>query len=111
MSTFTWTPDWGARATVKPTVKTTKFGDGYEWRQAVGINSVVEAWDLSFALRDLDEGNDILDFLTTAGGVQSFDWTNPLGVAGKYVCREWPHSFENFNRLTFNLTFEKVYEP
>ena len=38
--TFSWYPDASSQQSCKPAVQVTKFGDGYETRVAVGINTM-----------------------------------------------------------------------
>lgn len=111
MSTFTYVPDFTATGTTKPTVRKSKFGDGYEQRQAFGINQNQISWDLKFTQREDADADAIIDFLDTAGGVDSFDWTPPAGDAGKYVCSEWSYTVEVANRKSINARFDLVYEP
>lgn len=111
MATFTYTPDFGAAFEVKPNVRVSKFGDGYEQRQASGINTQPKNWSLRFSLRSDSEANAIETFLAAQAGVQSFDWTDINGVAGKYVCRAWNRVKDRTNLNTITATFEQVYEP
>ena len=111
MSTFTYVPDFGANGTTKPDIRKSNFGDGYEQRQAFGINSQVISWNLDFNLREDAEADLILAFFETAAAVDSFDWTPPAGDAGKYVCTEWSYTVEVANRKSISAKFEKVYEP
>lgn len=111
MATFTYTADFGASFTVKPSVRVSKFGDGYEQRQANGLNTQPKTWTLKFSLRTDTEANAITDFLTTQAAVSSFDWTDINGTAGKYVCRSWDRSKDRYNLNTVSAQFEQVYEP
>lgn len=112
MTTFTYTPDFGARATIKPRVRTVAFGDGYEQRQANGINARNDTWDLQFQRRTNTEAQGIMDFLDARGGVQAFDWTPPNeSTAIRVVCREWSKTLERYNLNTVTAQFVRIYEP
>lgn len=111
MTTFNYKLDYGVQSEVTPNIRIAKFGDGYEQRQAFGINSLKESWDVKFSLRENTEADAILLFFKTAGGVDSFDWTTPAGDTGKYVCRTWNFIIELANRKTISAKFERVYEP
>ncbi len=111
MATFTYTPDFGIAQDIKPNVRVTQFGDGYEQRQANGINTQRKRWSLKFSLRSDTEAAAITSFLATQGAVSSFDWTDINGTAGKYVCREWNTTKDRYNLNTISTTFEQVYEP
>lgn len=93
-----WHPDEEDEMEVTPTVKVTKFGEGYEQRTPFGIHTKPRVWSLKFT-RPLAEIRPILSFLEEKGGVASFSWKDPLWRAnkgdgtpdpiGKYVCRKW----------------------
>jgi phage-related protein len=112
MATFTWTPDFGAKAAYKPRVRVTSFGDGYEQRQADGINARSDLWDLQFQNRTDVETSAILSFLETRAGVEAFDWTPPTeSTAIRVVCREWTKSLNRNNLNAVTAQFVRVYEP
>jgi phage-related protein len=111
VATFTYTPDYGATYDNKPDVRVSKFGDGYEQRQANGLNSLRKTWQLKFSLRSNTEADAITAFLGARAAVESFDWTDVDGAAGKYVCRSWNRSKDRFNLNTITATFEQVFEP
>lgn len=112
MATFTITPDFGASYEVKPNVRQTKFGDGYEQRQAnAPFNTRAKKWALRFSLRTDAEVAAIIAFLEAQNGVASFDWTAIDGTTGKYVCRSWSSAKERFNLNTVSCEFEQVFEP
>ena len=106
--TFSWYPSWESEKTVKPEVTVTKFGDGYEARQAAGLNFRKQVWDLVF------EGNDALvnaidAFLYARGGVESFTWTNPNNQTLVFVCDEWRiKRVKGYRQLS--ATFRQVFE-
>jgi phage-related protein len=112
MATFTWTPDFGAQKTTKPTVSVVKFGDGYESRVKHGINTNQVSWSLRFGLRDDEEIAEIEEFLADKEGVEAFEWTPPTeDDASNFVCREWSKSLDHAGRSTISATFEEVFEP
>ena len=112
MSTFTWTPDFGAAADYKPRVRVARFGDGYEQRVPDGINTARDAWNLRFAVRNDTETNAILAFLRARNAFEAFNWTPPgEATAILVVCREWQRTFDAHNQNTITATFIRVYEP
>jgi phage-related protein len=112
MATFTWTPDFGAKAAYKPRVRVASFGDGYEQRQAEGINARSDLWDLQFQNRTDSETSSILSFLEARAGVEAFDWTPPTELTAiRVVCREWTKSLDRNNLNTVTAQFTRVYEP
>jgi phage-related protein len=111
MTTFTYAPDYSAQQTVKPRVRIAKFGDGYEQRQADGINTQAQVWALTFANRSNTDTAAITGFLAARGAVEAFTWTPPDSTASiKVVCREWQKTMNRFNLNTISATFEQVFE-
>ena len=111
MAVFTYTPDYGAEKDIKPNVRQSKFGDGYQQRQANGINTMPGTWPLTFSLRTDTEADAVEAFLVARAGGEAFDWTPPSGAAGKYVCMAWRRRKDRYNLNTITCTFEQVYEP
>jgi len=112
MTTFTVTPDFGAKAAYKPRVRRVAFGDGYEQRQADGINTQPATWDLQFQNRTDTETATIIDFLEARGAVQAFDWTPPNEASAiRVVCREWSKSVDRANLNMVSAQFIEVFEP
>jgi len=111
MATFTYTPSFTADLEEQPIVRSVRFGDGYEQRLAYGLNTQPKKWSLTFLNRTDTERDNILGFLRARGGVESFDWTDPAGYAGKWVCKAWNNSLVNCNFNNITATFEEVFEP
>lgn len=107
--TFEWHPDAGATCAIKPSVHTTKFGDGYELRTSAQINASPEKWTVKFT-RAADEFGQIDAFLKARGAMESFLWTTPEGNAGTYVCREWSKTRLRGGAAELSATFEQVFE-
>ena len=108
LQTFSWKPDIESQQSCKPSVQVTKFGDGYEARLAMGINTMPMKWSLQFT-KGRTEALDIVNFLRARGAVQAFNWTNPLDEAGVYVCREWKVT-SKAGGLLISCEFEQVFE-
>jgi len=108
MTTFTYSPNYGAAVDKTPKVKRAQFGDGYQQRVGDGINTTARSWSLSF------EGTkteiDAVDlFLQTEGGVTAFTWTPPTGAVGKWLCGQWSNSITDFDHYSLIATFEEVF--
>lgn len=50
------------------------------------------------------------NFLRSRGAVQSFDWTTPSGIAGKFLCEEWSRTVEEPNLENIRVTFRQVFD-
>lgn len=110
--TFTWTPDFGAGKASKPTISPVKFGDGYEQRAAVGLNTNPKTWNLAFSKRDISEIDAIDSFLDARGAVERFSWTPPRASDPVVVvCRQWSRTYENAAMDSLTATFDEVFEP
>lgn len=110
MATFTWIPNYSASVDIEPAVIRAKFGDGYEQRVGDGINNQARKWAVAFTLAPSDI-TVIDNFLKARYGVESFDWTPPSESTGKWVCRSWKKSKDNYGQDTLSATFEEVFEP
>lgn len=107
---FTWTPDIGAGREVAPIVNVTQFGDGYELRTASQINVNKRKWSLTFT-SNLAGIKPAVAFLDEHQGRISFDFTDPWGEDGTYVCRNWSSRQTKFGIYELTATFEEVFEP
>lgn len=107
--TFSWFPDAGHKKSVSPRVRVAKFGDGYEQRVRDGINTMSQAWDLTFTGSAV-EINAIEAFLVARGGANFFLWTTPEQQTGKYVCRSWDKSRERGVKVSLSCKFEQVFD-
>ena len=110
MATFIWTPTYGSNVTVKPTVEVAQYGDGYEQRVGLAINSKARKWALTFANRPNATADAIELFLGTANAIASFVWQPPQGLAGTWVCREWQVQQTGPYTRTITGTFDEVFE-
>lgn len=106
MSEFTLIPDFGAALECKPSVEVAKYGDGYEQRVGTAINAQANKWSLKFTR----EAAAALAFVKARNGQESFTWTDPLGVSGSYVCREWNLSHLGATHFALLCDFEQVFE-
>jgi len=111
MPTFTWIPTKEPTEGSQPRVRAFAAGDGYEQRTRFGLNTNPKEWSLEFSNRTDAEREQIADFLDSRGGVESFDWTSPRGVSGKYKCPQWQITLSNCNNNQIRATFQQVYEP
>lgn len=109
LQTFPWFPDTEGSEEHEPKVQVTKFGDGYEARAAQGMNSDPATWPLSFT-RGGAEALAIRAFLKARGAVEAFNWTNPFGETGTYVCDKWTVKRKGGDVLEISATFRQVFE-
>lgn len=110
MADFTWKADFGAQEKTTPRVLVLSFGDGYEQRAANGIHRVSRSWSLTFSNRTDVEAAEIIDFLSTAGGVTGFTWTPPFGAVGTWKVSSWQHSITNYDVNNIVAEFIEVFD-
>lgn len=108
MTTFTFSPKYGAALTKTPRVRAAQFGDGYQQRVGDGINLIPRSWSLNFEGSKADI--DAIDlFLATESGITSFNWTPPTGATGKWLCSDWSPSINEFDNWVLNANFQEVF--
>lgn len=110
MAIFTWIPSLNSQLDEEPRVLSAAFGDGYEQRAGDGINNNLPKWSLRFDTRTVSEAGAIRDFLRACNGVDSFDWTPPMGTAGKFLCRKWSMNASGPLSYDISAVFEEVPE-
>ncbi|AVU66230.1 phage tail protein [Escherichia coli] len=111
---FRWTPQRSYSVTREPNVSVVKLGDGYEQRQAKGINTLLDSYTLVFKGSSAgcgDGGNVAIQaeaFLRARGAVEAFYWTPSMdNVQRLFVCRSWSMTKDG-PVYTLNATFEQV---
>lgn len=109
---FDWAESDRTSLDEEPRVKKAKFGDGYEQRQADGINSTAQIWSLSFEEVDDSIADVIIAFWRTHGGVDSFDWTPKWATSPiRVVCPRWGRTIAGVGLSNMTARFEEVFEP
>lgn len=107
---FTWKADLGAALSSKSLVTSVSFGDGYEQRVGESLNRIKDSWQLTFS-RPAKEILEIRAFLKDRAGLESFQWTTPLGETQNFVCREWTGpTQQELGLYVITATFEQVFE-
>lgn len=107
--TFIWPPDATPQKSVKPRVRSARFGDGYEQRVRDGINTISDEWTLTFTGSN-PEVNAIEAFLEAHGGADHFIWKTPQEKTGKFVCRSWEFSRDRGVKSILSCKFEQVFD-
>ena len=109
MSEFHWKPDNGATIEEDLRVRATQFGDGYEQTAPDGLNPIAVKFSLSFT-RSPDIVAQILAFLRSKSGGQTFTFTPPGGSEIRVKCRRWRTTLANTYEHRLTADMEKVYE-
>lgn len=87
-----------------------QYGDGYEQRAAIGINSMFMTWDIQWNMLSLEERNTLMSFFNAHGRVKSFDWTPPNEPAGKYIFNTSISEGNVGIRYNINVQLRQVFE-
>ena len=118
MSTFpNIEASYGLSKTSKPTIKSTKFGDGYQARIRWGMNQNPKTWNPVWKNCTEVQSDQIESFLDerasdTTGAGSSFTWTPPNeSSSSKYICLKWTKKIEYPGYATITATFQEVFEP
>ncbi|AVX37917.1 phage tail protein [Yersinia massiliensis] len=112
---FTFCPRVEATAKTEFRTREIQFGDGYIQRAGDGINTKSTEWTLQF-IGDWDYIKPILDFLDEHQGHTAFEWTNPMGELGLYVCKAYDPTAKGKNSagkpmFQLNIPLEIAYHP
>lgn len=105
------TPDWGLTDEVDASVSKISFGDGYELRQAEGINHLRDKWDLSWSFLTLEQATATYEWLRQRKDLTAFLWTHPDGRQVKVVCTAVRLSHNDFNDDVLNASFVQDFNP
>ena len=108
-------PDRSQARTTTPRILYASFGDGYEQRLPLGINSLAEEYNVTFKTRPKADVDDMTDFFDTNAGSTSFNFiisdTNSGGEKTiKVVCSSYQKIWEYDNFYTLEAIFRRVYE-
>ncbi|MGF6976352.1 phage-related protein [Paraburkholderia sp. JPY465] len=109
---FTWPPTVaGTSGTDTASVRSAKFGDGYEQRSADGINNIAASFDLQF-IGDAAKISAIRAFFIARGGATSFLWTPPLEASPLlFYCATWSRPTKDGDVYTMTATFTQTFAP
>jgi phage-related protein len=113
MATFPdFNPVYGMQKSSAPSVRTVRFGDGYEQRLTFGLNQNPKIFSLTFNVSETDSDT-IETFLDArAADNEAFDFTPPGEAASsKFVCEDWSKTINFLDRATIQATFRQVFEP
>ncbi|WJZ48866.1 tail tip protein M [Halomonas phage vB_HmeY_H4907] len=87
-----------------------KFGDGYEQRARIGINSFLKNWSMRWPHLRHSDVLILTNFLNSKVGVDAFIWGHPItGVDYSVVCDEVPVVvYDSKGRGTVTAVFREV---
>jgi phage-related protein len=105
------TPDWGLTEDVDASVTKISFGDGYELRQANGINHLRDKWDPVWSFLTHEEALSTYDWLKQRKDLTAFLWNHPDGRQVKVVCKSVSLVRNNYNDDVLSASFVQDFNP
>jgi len=108
--TFTWPVTSDVSGGGEFIVNSTKFGDGYEQSEPQGLNNDRQKWTVTF-VGNVEECQEVIAFIRSKQGAESFFWKPPLGVTGYYKCKSYKPTNQGGLLYTLALDFEQSYFP
>lgn len=111
MATLTYLPSVSSKVDRQAKVAVTGFGDGYAQRVRSGLNSMPRTWALTFDGLSIAASAGIEGFFDAHAQGQPFDWTPPVGPAGRWVCESWDKNYGGFNKRSITATLEEDFAP
>lgn len=107
---FIFTPGYNTKTSISPTIKSVKFGDGYEQRVRDGIYITLLKIDCNFDLRSDKECEAINHFLATRAGTDAFVFIplKPFDIQRLFVCKSWTSNLAFRDNNTISAQFEEV---
>tara|TARA_R100000353_G_scaffold24149_1_gene20828 strand:- start:5770 stop:6132 length:363 start_codon:yes stop_codon:yes gene_type:complete len=107
-------PDFGLTKNSEPVKRNIRFADGYEHRILFGLAQHQNPKVYNLTFKNITEAqSDTIETFLDARVLDnnSFDFTPPNDVIGKYVCDKWTKTIPYPNRATIKATFRQVFEP
>ena len=107
---FFWIPSYSPTISTEPTVKSVRFGDGYEQRTPEGLSTRLLKVALTFDKRSEKETTAISHFLHERGGAEAFAYLppSPYSSMKKFICRKWDVTMNFENNYSIKVDLEEV---
>jgi phage-related protein len=107
---FFWIPSYAPTISTEPTVKSVRFGDGYEQRTPEGLSTRLLKVALTFDKRSEKETTAISHFLHERGGAEAFAYLppSPYSSMKKFICRKWDVTMNFENNYSIKVDLEEV---
>lgn len=87
-----------------------EYGDGYEQRVAIGVNSMFMTWNIQWNMLSLADRNTLIAFWNRHGRVNSFQWTPPNETLGTYVFSSALNEGNVGVRYNISIQLKQVFE-
>lgn len=105
-------PDWGFASTPQANVTKTKLGDGYEFREAKGLNYRSETFQPVWSNLDPTLGQTVYDWLFERLDLKAFKWKHPVtNKMYQVLAGELSIEFDVFNNAIVKVTLTQDFNP
>lgn len=106
------TPDWGFKQSPSVNADVTKLGDGYEFREKVGLNAVEKTFNPVWSFLDPDEAEQAYDFLEPKVKTVGVLWRHPItNVQYKVVPDAISIEWDTWGNAILDVTFRQDFNP
>lgn len=106
------TPDWGFAQSPEANVDVQPLGDGYESREAVGLNWLRETFPVKYTTLDEGVGQAAYNYLKPKLKLESVTWLHPVtGVPYKVIPMDISLTFDTWNNEVLEITFRQDFNP
>jgi phage-related protein len=105
------TPDWGLSVEPDASITTVTLGDGYEVRQATGINHLKDSWSPQWTSITDSQALSTYSWLRARLKLRAFLWVDPEGVAKQVVCTSVRITYNQYNDMGVAATFKQDFNP
>jgi phage-related protein len=106
------TPDWGLSTDLSVNVEKTRLGDGYVFRQAVGINYKTESFSPSWSNLEPEPAEFLYQWLKERVDLIPFLWAHPVtGKIYQVIATGVNKTDDQWNNAVLSVTFEQDHNP
>lgn len=105
-------PDWGFNVEPEANVEEVKLGDGYVYREPIGLNYLKEKFNPVWSSLDPEEGRPVYQWLMSRLKLKPFLWNHPVsGEQYQVVCQSVSITDDTWGNVVLSATFEQDFNP
>lgn len=105
-------PDYGFKETPETNATVITLGDGYESREAVGLNPTKTTYSPVWSNLLPGPAQAAYEFLKARLKVNAVNWVHPVtGVTLKVVPQDVDINYDDYNNAVLNVTFKTDHNP
>lgn len=105
-------PDWGFKQTPEVNADVIKLGDGYEFREKVGLNAVRKNFNPVWSNLDPDDAEQAYNFLEPLVKTVGVLWTHPInGQVFKVIPDSISLEWDTWGNAVLDVTWRQDFNP